>query len=433
MSKMTARKVATVKEPGYHRDDGDGGARGLYLQVTERANSEGVTRSWVYRYVSPVSGKPRWMGLGPADVVSLAEARERAVAARKAVKLGRDPIDEREAERTQVRLEAARRVTFGKCGDEYLAAHEASWGNEKHREQWRSSLKIDAALLTDLPVSEIDTALVLKVLRPIWYAKPETASRLRGRIERVLAFATVSEYRQGENPARWLGHLKEMLPKVSDVHDKEPHPALPYERASEFMADLRSREGIAARALELAILTGLRSAEVREAKWSEIKFTDKAWEVPAERMKMKIAHRVPLSARALAILKNLPQEGKYVFPGAKPNEPISEKGLPSVIRRMNRDAKQHGRPLYIDPKENDRKVVPHGFRSTFSDWAAEFTSFPEHLVEMALAHVVKGVKGDYRRGDLFEKRRKLMEAWAGYCNERPRASGDNVTPIRARA
>src|SRR5215471_13014044 len=252
MAKMSAFKVEKINKLGFHRDAGDGAARGLYLQVS-KLKAGGLTKSWVFRFVSPVTGKPRWMGLGPADAFGLAKARELARAARETQKLGGDPIEARREQRMAAKIEAAKLVTFGQCARDYIAAHRAGWKNEKHIAQWETTfLGKDAAtkLINDLPVGAIDTALVLKVLRPIWKTTPETASRIRGRIERVLAWATVSEFRRGENPARWRGHLAEMLPAKQKIYKSEHHKALPYAELPAFMARLREADHISGRALE---------------------------------------------------------------------------------------------------------------------------------------------------------------------------------------
>lgn len=247
---MSSVTVGKIKAPGYHRDNGDGGARGLYLQVTE-AKDGGLSKSWIYRFVSPITSKPRWMRLGPADVIGLAKARELARSAREAVVLGGDPIEARRERQAAQRVANARALTFGKCAADYIEQHRAGWKNPKHAAQWKSTFEGESAttkVINDLPVAAVDTALVLKVLRPIWLKKPETAGRVRGRIERVLAWATVSEFRQGENPARWRGHLAEMLPAKSKIHKIKPHKAVPYAEVPGFMADLRDRDSVSARA-----------------------------------------------------------------------------------------------------------------------------------------------------------------------------------------
>jgi integrase len=400
-ARLTALKVARITKEGFHCDHGDGAARGLYLQVSEAAS--GVTKSWIYRYHSPVTGKPRWMGLGPADVITLAKARELATDARLKVKLGLDPIEHRNEKRMAARIEAAKAVTFAQCTSDFLAAHAPHWRNEKHRAQWPSTLNTYAhPLIGALPVSAIDTALILKILRPIWNEKPETANRLRGRIERVLDWATAQGFRQGDNPARWKGHLDKLLPLKSKVRAVRHHPALPYTELPSFMADLRAAETMSARALEFTILTAARTSEVIGAKWSEIDLDAKVWTVPAERMKSARPHRVPLSDRAFELLDALPRDGgAFLFPGARRAKPMSNMAMLQAMK--------HLRPGY----------VPHGFRSTFSDWARD-GGWPRDFVELALAHVIRDKsEAAYRRGDGLVERRKLMAAWEGYCAASP--------------
>ena len=417
MVKMSAVAVSKIKNPGYHRDNGDGGARGLYLQVTD-AKGGGVSRSWIYRFVSPITGKPRWMGLGPADVIGLAKARELARSAREAVVLGGDPIEARREREAAQRVASARALSFGKCAADYISQHSAGWKNRKHIAQWKATFEGDAAatkLINGLPVAAIDTALVLKVLRPIWNEKPETASRVRGRIERVLAWATVSEYRQGENPARWRGHLKEMLPAKSKIHKVKPHKAVPYAEVPGFMVDLRHRDSVSARALEFTILSATRTNETIGALWSEIDMKNKVWTIPPGRMKAEREHRVPLSDRAVEILKGLPREGKHVFPGGKAGKPLSNMAQLELLKGMIGNG-----------------YTVHGFRSSFRDWCKEQTNYPREIAELALAHVVADKsEAAYSRGDALDKRRQLMAAWAKYCASK-RAKPGVVTPIRGR-
>jgi integrase len=420
MAKMSALKLEKIKKRGFHRDNGDGAARGLYLEVAPRV-AGGITKSWVYRFVSPVTGKPRWMGLGPADAIGLAKARELARAARETVKLGGDPIEARREQRMTAKLEAAKQITFGKCATDYIATHKASWKNEKHIAQWESTFEGKAAataIINDLPVAAIDTALILNVLRPIWKTKPETASRVRGRIERVLAWATVSEYRRGENPARWKGHLAEMLPAKSKVHTVEHHKALPYADIPAFMQRLHNLKSVSAQALEFTALNATRTNETLGAKWSEINEIDKVWTIPAERMKSKRPHRVPLSDRALEILRAVPSEGDFVFPGATAGKPLSNMALLEVVRGTIGNG-----------------YTTHGLRSTFRDWCKEQTNYPREIAELALAHVVADKsEAAYSRGDALDKRKQLMAAWARFCAEKPKAKhADNVTPMRGRA
>jgi integrase len=387
-NRLTAIKVAKISRPGRY---GDG--NGLVLQV-----SKWRTKSWLFRYQR--DGRERQMGLGPVDAVSLADARDLARDCRKRLLTGADPIEARRAERMQSRLEAARGVTFRECADRYIAAHEAGWRNDKHKAQWKSTLATYVyPIIGKLSVASIDTALVVKVIEPIWSAKPETAGRVRGRIESVLDWAHVRGFRAADNPARWRGHLDKVLPSRRKVKAIKHHAALPYAEIPAFMADLRSREGISARALEFLILTAVRSGEVIRARWDEFDVGAKTWTIPRERMKGGREHRVPLSDRVLEILSVLPREGDYVFPGARRGVALSDMAMLELMRGM--------RPSY----------VPHGFRSTFRDWAAERTNYPNHVVEMALAHVVGDkVEAAYRRGDLFEKRRRLMMDWAKYSS-----------------
>ncbi|MET3838752.1 site-specific integrase [Bradyrhizobium sp. OAE829] len=415
MAKMSAVSVGKIKETGYHRDNGDGGARGLYLQVSP-ATGGGLSKSWIYRYVSPVTGKPRWMGLGPADVIGLAKARELARTAREKVVLGDDPIEDRRTQQAARRIASARALTFGKCAADYIEQHRAGWKNPKHAAQWKSTFEGDNATtraINDLPVAAVDTALVLKVLRPIWLKKPESAGRDRGRIERVLAWATVSEFRQGENPARWRGHLSEMLPAKSKIHKVKPHKAVPYVEVPGFMADLRDRDSVSARALEFTVLSATRTNETIGAVWDEIDMQKKVWTIPAVRMKAEREHRVPLSDRSVEILKGLPREGKYVFPGGKANKPLSNMAQLELLKGMIGNG-----------------YTVHGFRSSFRDWCKEQTNFPREIAELALAHMVADKsEAAYSRGDALDKRRLLMAAWAKYCATKPLKAA-SVTPIR---
>lgn len=398
--KLTALKVTRATRPGIY---GDG--KGLWLRV-----GTGGARSWVFRFM--LNGRAREMGIGSVYDVKLAEAREIARACRRAVRQGRDPIEERRAERQAKRLEAARTITFQECAEALIAAQRAGWRNPKHAAQWPSTLATYVyPLLGKLPVQAVDVGLVMRVLEPIWTAKPETASRVRGRIESVIDWATARGYRQGENPARWKGHLENLLPARSKVARVEHHAALPYAEIAAFIAALRGQDGIGARALEFAILTAARTGEVLGAAWSEIDFEAALWTVPAERMKAGREHRVPLSEAALAILYAMKEirQGDFVFPGARAGRSMSQMALLMTLRRMGRG-----------------NLTAHGFRSTFADWSAERTNFPGEVREMALAHAVGDkVEAAYRRGDLFEKRRQLAEAWARFCSA-PAPDGRNV-------
>jgi integrase len=385
-----------------HRDGG-----GLYLQVSRSGG-----RSWIFRFQR--NGKRRFMGLGSADVITLAEARDKAIDARRLLANGIDPIDQRGAERAAARIEAAKAVSFRECAVQYIAAHQAGWRNAKHAAQWPSTLEAYVfPLMGDLPVQDVDTGLVMRVLEPIWTVKPNTASRVRRRIEAVLDRATVSGHRTGDNPARWKGHLDQLLAAPTDIRPAEHHPALPYQKIAEFTAELRRRTGTAARALEFAILTAARAGEAIGARWDEINLRDRLWMLPGSRMKSGREHRVPLSGAALEITKVMAgsRSSDYVFPGLVPGRPLSHTALEHVMRRMGRDG----------------IITVHGFRSSFADWASERTSYPADAIELALAHAVgDAVVTAYRRSDLFDRRRRLMDDWAAFCDAPPIADGEVV-------
>ena len=399
---LSARAVQTLHKPGMHLD-----GRGLYLRI-----GPGGSKSWVYRFA--LAGKTRDMGLGPYPEISLAEAREQAAAQRKLRLDGTDPIAVRQAGRQQAKLNSAKLMTFRACAEAYIAAHRAGWKNPKHAAQWPATLSAYAyPVFGDLQVQVVDVGLVMKAVEPIWTTKPETASRVRGRIESVLDWATARGYRQGDNPARWRGHLENLLPKKTKVRRVEHHAAMPYTELSGFMAELRQHDGIAVRALEFAILTVARTGEVIGAKWDEIDLSTKVWTVPGERMKAGKEHRVPLSDAALTILDKMGavRQGDFVFAGGKIGRSLSNMALLMTLRRMGRG-----------------DLTVHGFRSTFSDWCADQTTTPSEVREMALAHVVSDkVEAAYRRGDLFEKRRQLAQTWARFCAG---LAEGNVLPLR---
>jgi integrase len=390
IGKLTALAIAQAKRRGYY---GDGG--GLLLQV-----SASGAKSWVFRFKE--GGRLREMGLGPTHTVSLAEARQKALECRKARLDGLDPIETRRGKRIQTKLDAAKAMTFAACAERYIASHRAGWRNPKHAAQWPATLAAYVyPVFGSLPVKTVDVGLVMKAIEPIWTEKPETAGRVRGRIESVLDWATARGYRQGENPARWRGHLENLLPKKSKVRGVEHHAALPYAQIAVFMAELRQQEGVAARALEFSILSAARTGEVIGAKWNEIDFAERLWTVPAVRMKAGKEHRVPLSDAALSILEKIQaiRSGDFIFPGGMAGRPISNMAMLMLLRRMGRG-----------------DLTAHGFRSSFRDWAAERTGFPAEVAEMALAHTVSNkVEAAYRRGNLFQKRRQLMDAWARHC------------------
>jgi integrase len=365
------------------------------------------------------------MGLGPLHTYTLAEARTKARECRKQRLEGIDPIELRKASRTKERLAAATAMTFKQCAEAYIKAHKTGWKNTKHAKQWPSTLAAYVyKIFGDLPVQAVDTGLVMKALEPIWNEKPETASRVRGRIEAVLDWATVRGYRKGENPARWRGHLDHLLPARSKVAKAQHFPALPYAELPAFMEALRKRSGTAARALELTILCAVRTGDVignnrddkPPMKWAHVNLEDRVWTIPST--KTETEHRVPLSDAVIKLLGERKQTGSggIVLPGTRVGKPLSNMAMTKGIRDINEARKAQGLPPFVDPKQNGRDVTVHGFRSSFRDWAAESTGFPAEVVEMALAHTIGDkVEAAYRRGDLFHKRRQLMDAWARYC------------------
>jgi integrase len=419
IAKLSPRKVETETKPGLLADGGN-----LYLQITATG-----AKTWIFRYTSPVTRKVRDMGLGAFPTIALAAARRKAEATRQICAAGIDPIEQRKANDAATALAAAKVVTFEECSAAYIKAHKAGWRNAKHGAQWTATLKAYASpVFGTLPVQAIDTALILTALEPIWETKTETASRVRSRIENILDWARARGFRDGENPARWRGHLDSLLPSRAKVQKVEHHPALSYRDIGAFIADLRGHAGIAARALEFAILTASRTGEAVGARWNEIDLAEKIWTIPAERTKAGREHRVPLSDRCIEILdqmRGMP-EGEFVFPGVRPARPLSNMAMAMLVRGMNGDSNP---PVWRDRR--GAAIVPHGFRSTFKDWATEQTAFANEVSEAALAHVVGDkVEAAYRRGDIFEKRRKLMDAWSEYCGA-VRADSANVVALRA--
>jgi integrase len=389
---LGALAITKLTSPGVHFV---GGVHGLMLHVTANGG-----RSWVLRTM--IAGRRREMGLGPYPEVSLAKARDKAREARELIRQGVDPIQRQRAAQSELRAAAAAALTFKQCAEAYIEAHRAGWKNAKHAQQWENSLAQHAhSTIGDLLVRDVGLSHVMKVLEPIWTTKTETASRLRGRIEQVLDWAAARGYRSKDNPARWRGHLDKLLPARSKVAKVEHHPALPAAQMGAFMARLRAAEGMGARALEFAILTAARSGEVRGATWPEIDKTAKTWTIPASRMKAGREHRVPLSEAALTLLNDPPNPLVFRAPrgGA-----LSDMTLAAVLRRMKVPA------------------VPHGFRSSFRDWVAERTTYPNELAEMALAHTIESkAEAAYRRGDMLDKRRRMMEDWSDFLSrpERP--------------
>ena len=387
---LTALKIKQNLKPGMYAD-----GLGLYLKV--RA---GNSKSWIFRYRT--GDRLRDMGLGPFHTVSLAEAREKAEVCRAMRFKGLDPLEERHKEQQARTIEAAEVITFEKCAEAYIAAHKAGWKNGKHADQWTATLQTYVyPVFKDKAVAAIDDALVLKVLQPIWKEKTETASRIRGRIERILGWARIKKYRTGDNPARWKGHLDHLLPRRSRVATVKHHAALPIDEAPGFIRVLRQEETVVARALEFCILNATRTNETMGMRWSEYDEKVQLWTVPGARMKAGRDHRIPLAPRALSILAEMQEirTSDFVFPGGKQERPLSSMAFLMLLRRLGRS-----------------DITAHGFRSTFRDWAAERTNFPNEVVEMALAHTISNkVEAAYRRGDLFDKRRQLAEAWAAFC------------------
>ena len=374
--RLSARQVATAKE-GYHADGG-----GLYLQVTAAG-----TRSWVLRY--QLAGKRREMGLGPVALVSLQDARQAAIRHRQTILQGIDPLAARRA------AQAVIDMTWGACADAYIDAHRHGWKNGAQADQWTQSLEAYGPARESM-VAAIDTVAVMACLQPIWTIKTETATRVRGRIERILDWARVSGYRDGENPARWRGHLDKLLPRPSKVAKTKHHEAMPYLEVPAFLIELEGRRAHAAKALRFTILAAARTAETTGAPWSEFDLDAALWTIPAARMKAGVEHVVPLVPELVELLRALPRN--------KPPFALSENAM-----------------LYLLQKRMGKSCTVHGFRSSFRDWAAETTAFPGEVVEMALAHAIRDkTEAAYRRGALLEKRRRLMEAWADYCMKAPK-------------
>ncbi len=392
INRFTATQALKFTAPGYHHD-----GRGLYLQVTKSG-----AKSWLFRYER--AGKKHWHGLGPFPDVSLSQARDRADGCRQLLRSNIDPIDHRRKQEAQARAESARGISFKDCARAFIESHRPGWRNEKHAAQWENTLSTYAfPVFGDRPVQDIDVELVLRALQPIWSSKTETATRVRQRIENVLDWAAARGYRHGENPARWRGHLDKLLPKRSRVQKVKHHAALPYGQLPSFYGALRSRDTLSSKALAFVVLTAARSGEVRNATWDEVTLREGVWTVPAERMKAGRPHRVPLVPEAIEILREvepLQRDDNLIFPGHRQLKPLSD----AAMRKL----------LQEDMRYKDLTV--HGFRSTFRDWCAEATGFPRELAEAALAHMIRDrTEAAYQRGDMFERRRELMEAWTRYA------------------
>ena len=389
----SARSVETVTEPGYHRCD-----RGLYLQVARSG-----TKSWLFRYKSPVTAKQREMGLGSLNLISLATARDMTLECRRQVLSGLDPLEERARSKRARQLAQARSITFQQAAEHCIASKTPEWKNAKHAQQWTNSLTAYAyPVFGTLSISDLDTDLVLKAIEPIWISKAETASRVRQRIETVWDWARARKYVEGENPARLRGHLDKILAKTAKVKRVKHHAAVPYKQIGPLIKKLRGRKGSSALALEFMILTAARTGEVRGARWQEIDLSTKVWIIPADRMKASKEHRVPLCDRAVEILNSIKSNRNpdgYVFPGWKAETGLSDGAMLTLLRKMD-----------VGP------YTPHGFRSTFRDWAAEEAhEFSNETVELALAHTIKNkAEAAYRRGDQLERRRTLLQTWNNF-------------------
>ena len=422
---LSAVAVKRLTDPGMHFV---GGVPGLALLISSTGS-----RSWILRVM--VSGKRRDIGIGSFNDFSLGDAREKSRECRKQVLTGVDPVEQKQVQRLAALAEVSRTVTFDECAKKYIEAQSPGWNNSKHIAQWTSTLKTYASPVVGmLSVAAVDTPHVLKILEPIWAAKTETATRVRQRIEKVLDWATVSKFRSGENPARWRGHLDNLLAKPSRVATVKNHPALPFAEIGNFMVALRGVDGMGARALEFAILTAARSGEVREATWGEFDLAANVWTIPAERMKASKEHRVALSPAAVRLLKGLPREDKakregIVFPAPRGGA-LSDMTLTALIRRMDkarRDAETKG---WLDP--DGRVITAHGFRATFKTWAGEKSLYPRDVIEHALAHQLKDKsEAAYERGTMFEKRCALMRDWGKFAYRVKKAA--SVRPVSRKA
>jgi integrase len=420
---LSAAKVKNLKAPGDYLD-----GRGLYLQVRSESS-----KSWLLKF--SMQKRAREMGLGSALDFSLADARDTRDKYRKLIKVGIDPIEHRKAEEAARAVDRAKALTFKQAAARYIAANRTGWKNIKHAAQWEATLETYAyPIIGALPVQSIDTALVMAVIEPIWSTKSETASRVRGRIESVIAAAKARKEYVGENPARWKGHLETLLPKKSKVRRKRKQPSLPYDQLPAFMQDLQARDGIAADALEFQILTAVRPGNALKARWTEFDLKAAEWTIAEEDMKgekgEETEHKVPLSAAALAVLDRMAKirNGEYVF-FSDSGRPLSDMAQGALIDRMNQANVAAGKPKWLDPRQK-REIVPHGFRSSFRDWAAE-NGCPDAVAEACLAHKISdAVVAAYLRTDFPKLRRHWMDRWATFATSDP-ASVNNVVPLRA--
>ncbi len=404
VNRLTAMQVMKLSKPGYYPDGAN-----LYLQVTPTG-----AKSWIFRYA--LAGRAHELGLGGLNAFGLADARQRAQKQRQLLADGIDPLATKRESQLQRRMADANIITFDRAAAAFIESHSPGWKNLKHGDQWRNTLATYASpVFGTLPVSSVNTALVLRVLQPLWSVKTETASRLRGRIEKILDRAKVQGYRTGDNPAAWRGHLEALLPTPGKVQNVEHHPALPWAQIGTFMRDLRAMPGSAALATELIILTACRTSEALNATWAEFDLDGALWTIPALRMKSNKEHVIPLSIAAIAVLvKAESNDSDFVFAGGRTGRPLSNMACLAVLKRMGR-----------------ADLTVHGFRSTFRDWAGESTAHPREVIEHALAHLLKDkAEAAYQRGTLLEKRRALMSDWAAYCGT-VRTAGD-VVDIRAK-
>jgi integrase len=406
INKLKATALPHLRGPARYSD-----GAGLWLQISKTG-----AKSWLFQYAW--NGRTRQMGLGSSNTISLAEARSLAGEARKAVLAGTDPIEARRERRKQQFAETNEAATFRKVAEQYVAQRKAGWKNRKHAAQWSSTLENFAyPVIGNLPVSRIQRAHILQILEPIWEAKPETAARLRARIENILDAAKARDLRTGDNPAAWRGQLGAILPHRKAIKQVKHHPALPFDEIPSFMTALRKRTSLAAKALEFTILTAARTNEVIGARWGEFDFDAKLWIIPGSRMKSGREHRLPLSKRALELLANIPREqgNPFVFIGGAGASHISNMAMLKLLKEL--------RPA----------LTVHGFRSTFRDWTSEQTSYPRDVAEMALAHTIQDKsEAAYRRGDLLLKRRRLMDDWAAFCLKTPVAT-NNVRQLQRHA
>jgi len=422
---LGALAVSRLKTPGSYPV---GKVAGLYLQVASE-----TARSWILRV--QVGNKRREIGLGAYPAVQLKDAHAKAQAEKEKIRAGVDPILERREAESKLRLAQSSEITFEEAAKRFMAAKADHWKNAKHRDQWKNTLKEYAyPTLGKMFVRHINKHHVFEVLEPIWGSKLETASRLRGRIENVLDWAKASGFREGDNPAEWKGNFKSLLATPKEAKKVRHHPALPYKQVGDFVEALRLMGGSAPRCLEFAILTAVRSGEARGATWTEIDLIEKVWTIPEERMKTDNEHRVPLSPAAIELLNAMPRYEDCDLVFASPTgRVLSDMTLSAVIKRMNGAAKPTKDPVplkWFD--KNGQAIVPHGFRSTFRDWVGDLTSYPNHVAEMALAHTIgDAVEKSYRRSDLFDKRRHMMDAWAQFVS-RPYETA-SVIPLQRQA